>query len=73
MRSEISLYLKQGGSVVCNRIQVFDPAHPQIWHNCLPNEEQIEKHKNYFWESQKIQKTQRKPKENPNIFQKNSV
>ena len=37
---------RQRGSVMCNRMQGSDPAHPQFWHNCLPNEEQTEKHKN---------------------------
>ena len=40
----------------------FRPPHPQFWHIFLPNEEQIEKTKNYFWESQK---TQKKPKHFP--------
>ena len=31
---------------MCDHIEGSDPAHPQFWHNCLPNEEQIEKHKN---------------------------
>ena len=40
-----------------------DPAHPQFWHNCLPNEEQIEKPKNYILGIPK----------NPSNFQKNCV
>ena len=31
---------------MCDCIQGSDPAHPQFWHNCLPNEEQIENPKN---------------------------
>ena len=31
---------------MCNRTYGSDPAHPQFWHNCLPNEEQVEKQKN---------------------------
>ena len=41
-----NVQLWQGGSVMCDRTYGSDPAHPQFWHNCLPNEEQIEKHKN---------------------------
>ena len=37
---------EQGGSVMCNRTQGSEPAHPQSWHNCLPNEEQIGNPKN---------------------------
>ena len=37
---------KQGGSVMCDCTQGYDPAHPQFRHNCLPNEEQIENPKN---------------------------
>ena len=51
---------------MCDCIEVSDPAHPQFWHYCLPNEEPIEKPKDYFWESQKKQKT----KKNQSIFQK---
>ena len=42
------LFYKQGGSVMCDGTKGSDPAYPQFWHNCLPNEEQIEKPKNYF-------------------------
>ena len=31
---------------MCNRTQGSDPAHPQFWHNCLPNAKQIENPKN---------------------------
>ena len=27
---------------MCDCTSVYDPAHPQFWHNCLPNEEKIE-------------------------------
>ena len=41
----------QGGSVMCDRptpVELRDyPAHPHFWHNCLPNEEQMEKHKKF--------------------------
>ena len=37
-----SFYCKQRGLVMCDRTQGSDPAHPQFWRNCLPNEEQTE-------------------------------
>ena len=40
--------MKQGGSVMCDGTYGSDPAHPKFGLNCLPNEEQIEKPKNYF-------------------------
>ena len=43
---------------MCDGTYGSDPAHPQFWHNWLPNEEQIGKPKNYFLGS---------------IFQKNCV
>ena len=38
---------------MCDGTKGSDPAHPQFWHNYLPNEEQIENPKIIFWESQK--------------------
>ena len=32
---------------MCDCTQGSDPAHPQFWHNYLPNEEQMEKHKKF--------------------------
>ena len=32
-------YEQQGDSVMCDRTYGSDPAHPQFWHDCLPNEE----------------------------------
>ena len=44
---------------MCDGTKGSDPAHPQFWHNCLPNEEQIEKHKNYFFGNpKKLKKAQ---------------
>ena len=33
---------------MCDRTQGSDPARSQFWHNCLPNEEQVEKPKIIF-------------------------
>ena len=30
---------KQGASVMCDRTYGSNPAHPQFWLDCLPNEE----------------------------------
>ena len=34
---------KQGGSVMCGRTLISDPAHLHFSLNCLPNEEEIKK------------------------------
>ena len=39
---------------MCDGTYGSDPAHPQFWHNCLPNEEQIEKPKNSSIFSKKL-------------------
>ena len=44
---------KQGCSVMCDRTKSSDPAHPQFWRNCLPNEEQMEKNKKFKYFSKK--------------------
>ena len=41
---------------MCDRTYSSNPAHPQFCNNCLSIDEQIEKPKNCFWESQKTQK-----------------
>ena len=33
---------------MCNRTKGSGPAHPQFWHNCLPNEEQNPKNSSIF-------------------------
>ena len=38
---------------MCDRTQGSDPTHPQIWHNCQTNEEQIENPENLKYFSKK--------------------
>ena len=57
---------QQGGSLMCDCTQGSDPAHPQIWHNCLAIEEQIDKPKNFFGYPKNHQKT-KKPKYFPKL------
>ena len=37
-----------------DRTKGSDPDHLQFWHNCLPNEEQMEKHKKIKYFSKKL-------------------
>ena len=45
---------EQGGSVMCDCTQGSGTAHPKVWHNFLPNEEQIEKPTKFKYFSKKI-------------------
>ena len=39
IESDIIFIKEQGGSVMCVFKYGSEPAHPQFWYNCLPNEE----------------------------------